>query len=75
MPQPVVRGSDGKLNQELNRDKIVVYFNDDDLDLNSAQDRKFYQHNPNVTLMRLTKEESAQLGEIFAKKLNNPTAQ
>jgi len=33
-------------------------------------DRKFYQHNPNVTLMRLTKEESAQLGEIFATKLN-----
>ncbi len=32
--------------------------------------RKFYQHNPNVTLMRLTKEESARLGEIFAVKLN-----
>jgi uncharacterized protein (UPF0261 family) len=32
--------------------------------------RKFYQHNPNVTLMRLTKEESAKLGEIFAAKLN-----
>ena len=28
--------------------------------------RKFYQHNPNVTLMRLTKEEAAQLGEMFA---------
>lgn len=33
-------------------------------------DRKFYQHNPNVTLMRLTKEESAQLGTIFADKIN-----
>ena len=32
--------------------------------------RKFYQHNPNVTLMRLTKEEAAQLGEMFATKLN-----
>lgn len=32
--------------------------------------RKFYQHNPNVTLMRLTKDESAKLGEIFAQKLN-----
>ncbi len=34
------------------------------------QDRKFYQHNPNVTLMRLTKDESAELGKIFAEKLN-----
>lgn len=33
-------------------------------------DRKFYQHNPNVTLMRLTRDESAKLGEIFAQKLN-----
>jgi uncharacterized protein (UPF0261 family) len=33
-------------------------------------DRKFYQRNQNVTLMRLTKMESAQLGEIFATKLN-----
>ena len=34
------------------------------------KDRLFYQHNPNVTLMRLTKAETAELGEIFAKKLN-----
>ncbi len=34
------------------------------------KDRKFYQHNPNVTLMRLTRDESAALGEIFARKLN-----
>ncbi len=33
-------------------------------------DRKFYQHNPNVTLMRLSREESARLGELFAAKLN-----
>lgn len=32
--------------------------------------RKFYQHNPTVTLMRTTKEENAQLGEIIAAKLN-----
>lgn len=32
--------------------------------------RKFYQHNPTVTLMRSTREENAQLGRIMAEKLN-----
>jgi len=32
--------------------------------------RTFYQHNPQVTLMRTTSEECAQLGEIIAGKLN-----
>ena len=32
--------------------------------------RRFYQHNPNITLMRTTPEECARLGEIFAEKLN-----
>ena len=32
--------------------------------------RKFYQHNPQVTLMRTTPEECAQLGRIIAEKLN-----
>jgi len=32
--------------------------------------RKFYQHNPTVTLMRTTKEENARLGRIIAEKLN-----
>jgi len=32
--------------------------------------RLFYQHNPQVTLMRTSPEECAQLGRIFAKKLN-----
>ncbi len=32
--------------------------------------RKFYQHNPTVTLMRTTKGENAQLGRIIAEKLN-----
>lgn len=32
--------------------------------------RKFYQHNPQVTLMRTTPEECAQLGRILAEKLN-----
>jgi uncharacterized protein (UPF0261 family) len=32
--------------------------------------RLFYHWNPNVTLMRTSSEENAQLGEIFADKLN-----
>ena len=32
--------------------------------------RTFYQHNPQVTLMRTTPEECAQLGKIIAEKLN-----
>lgn len=34
------------------------------------ENRKFYHWNPNVTLMRTTPEENAQLGKIFAEKLN-----
>jgi uncharacterized protein (UPF0261 family) len=33
-------------------------------------DRLFYQHNPNVTLMRTTAAENAELGRIIAEKLN-----
>lgn len=32
--------------------------------------RNFYQHNPQVTLMRTTAEECAQLGKIVAEKVN-----
>ncbi len=32
--------------------------------------RHFYQHNPQVTLMRTNVEESAELGKIIAQKLN-----
>src|SRR5437870_9510600 len=32
--------------------------------------RKFYQHNPQVTLMRTTADECSQLGGIIAEKLN-----
>lgn len=35
--------------------------------------RKFYQHNPQVTLMRTTPEECARLGRILAEKLNLST--
>lgn len=41
------------------------------------QERTLYQWNPNITLMRTTAEETAQLGSIFARKLNaaqGPTA-
>lgn len=34
------------------------------------KDRNFYQHNPQVTLMRTTPEECAQLGKIIAEKVN-----
>src|SRR5437867_5184189 len=33
--------------------------------------RNFYQHNPQVTLMRTTPEECAELGKIIAQKLND----
>jgi uncharacterized protein (UPF0261 family) len=32
--------------------------------------RNFYQHNPQVTLMRTTPEECGQLGKIIAEKVN-----
>ena len=35
--------------------------------------RTFYQHNPQVTLMRTTPEECAQLGKVMAGKLNRST--
>ncbi len=34
------------------------------------KDRKFYQWNPNVTLMRTTPEENTEMGRIFASKAN-----
>ena len=36
--------------------------------------RLFYQHNPQVTLMRTTPDEGAQLGRILAEKINRYTA-
>jgi uncharacterized protein (UPF0261 family) len=34
------------------------------------RDRRFYRHNANVTLMRTTPEENAELGRVVAGKLN-----
>ncbi len=36
--------------------------------------RNFYQHNPQVTLMRTTPDECAQFGKILAQKINLSTA-
>lgn len=36
--------------------------------------RRFYQHNPQVTLMRTTPAECAELGKILAEKINRYTA-
>ena len=36
--------------------------------------RTFYQHNPNITLMRTTPQECTRLGEILSEKLNAATA-
>jgi uncharacterized protein (UPF0261 family) len=35
--------------------------------------RRFYHHNPQVTLMRTTPEENTAMGRIFAEKLNTST--
>ncbi len=35
--------------------------------------RRFYQHNPQVTLMRTTPEECAELGRLIALQLNRST--
>ncbi len=37
------------------------------------QGRRFYPHNPQVTLMRTTPEEGAELGRILARKINAST--
>jgi uncharacterized protein (UPF0261 family) len=37
------------------------------------KDRLFYQHNPQVTLMRTTPDENRELGRILAGKLNLST--
>ncbi len=37
------------------------------------QDRNLFRHNASITLMRTTKEETAELGRIIARKLNSAT--
>ena len=48
----------------------MVNFGPPDTVPDKFSDRLFYQHNPTVTLMRTTAEETAALGRIMALKLN-----
>ena len=48
----------------------MVNFGPPDTVPEQFSDRLFYQHNPTVTLMRTTAEETAELGRIMARKLN-----
>ncbi len=48
----------------------MVNFGPPDTVPEKFSDRLFYQHNPTVTLMRTTVEETAELGRIMARKLN-----
>lgn len=48
----------------------MVNFGPPDTVPEKFRDRHFYQHNPTVTLMRTTAEETAELGKIMADKLN-----
>ena len=51
----------------------MVNFNAPDTVPEKFKGRTFYQHNPNVTLMRTNVEECKKLGEILAEKLNMST--
>ena len=48
----------------------MVNFGPPDTVPENFSDRLFYQHNPTVTLMRTTPEETAELGRIMARKLS-----
>lgn len=48
----------------------MVNFGPPDTVPEQFSDRLFYQHNPTVTLMRTTAEETAELGRIMARKLS-----
>lgn len=51
----------------------MVNFGPPDTVPDKFNNRQFYQHNPTVTLMRTTPEETAELGKIMANKLNEAT--
>lgn len=48
----------------------VVNFGRPDTVPQRLRDRRWYRHNPNVTLVRTSAEESAELGRVLAGKLN-----
>jgi uncharacterized protein (UPF0261 family) len=51
----------------------MVNFGPEDSVPEQFSDRTFHVHNPQVTLMRTTKEECAELGRIIGEKLNAAT--
>jgi len=51
----------------------MVNFGAPDTVPDKFQDRTLYRHNPSVTLMRTTPEESAELGRQIAEKLSAAT--
>jgi uncharacterized protein (UPF0261 family) len=51
----------------------MVNFGPEDSVPERFRDRQFHVHNPQVTLMRTTAEECAELGQIIAEKLNAAT--
>ena len=48
----------------------MVNFGPPDTVPEKFKERKFYQHNPTITLMRTTVDENAELGRIMAQKLS-----
>lgn len=48
----------------------MVNFGPPDTVPDKFKERKFYQHNPTITLMRTTVDENAELGRIMAQKLS-----
>lgn len=53
----------------------MVNFNAPDTVPERYRGRTFYEHNPQITLMRTTPEENAQMGRWIAEKLNQMTGQ
>jgi len=48
----------------------MVNFNAPDTVPERYKDRKFYEHNPQITLMRTTADECQQIGQFIGEKLN-----
>ena len=53
----------------------LVNFNTPETVPEKWKDRVFYRHTPHITLMRTDPEESASLGRLFAKKVNQAEGQ
>jgi len=53
----------------------LVNFNTPETVPQKWKDRVFYRHTPHITLMRTSPEESASLGRLFAKKINQARGQ